>query len=194
MPAKKKAAGLARRPEPSHAIQFAATLVATPFGRSIARLPEAASKALPSRGQVAVDADIRGRAFRTVIEPDGEFGHWMSLDAEVLVALGLEPGDDVHVALAPSSVWPEPEVPADLSQALSMASPEVKALWAAITPMARWEWVRWVNETKSMATRKKRIDVSLSKLSAGKRRPCCFNLASCTDPELAKSGRLSMPR
>jgi hypothetical protein len=24
----------------------------------------------------------------------------------------------------------------------------------------------------------------------GERRPCCFNLASCTDPELARSGKL----
>ncbi|MEQ9324370.1 MAG: YdeI/OmpD-associated family protein [Polyangiaceae bacterium] len=66
----------------------------------------------------------------------------------------------------------------------------MRELWEAITPMARWEWVRWVSATKNEKTRARRVEVSVSKLSDGKRRPCCFNLASCTDPELAKSGKL----
>ena len=56
--------------------------------------------------------------------------------------------------------------------------------------MARWEWVRWVNATRNTETRERRIEVSLSKMRAGKRRPCCFNLSSCTDPELSKDGKL----
>jgi hypothetical protein len=30
-------------------------------------------------------------------------------------------------------------------------------------------------------------------MKSGKRRPCCFNLAACTDPNLSKSGRLIEP-
>jgi hypothetical protein len=56
--------------------------------------------------------------------------------------------------------------------------------------MARWEWVRWLNATASPATRQRRVEVSISKLDHGKRRPCCFDLASCTDPSVAKSGKL----
>ena len=56
--------------------------------------------------------------------------------------------------------------------------------------MARWEWVRWVGATKNPDTRAKRVDVSISKLRAGSRRPCCFDLSSCTDPELSKNGKL----
>ncbi len=81
-------------------------------------------------------------------------------------------------------------MPADLRASLAVAPAEVRDLWRVITPMARWEWVRWVNETKNPDTRKKRVAVSISKLSDGKRRPCCFNLASCTDPELSRSGKL----
>ena len=36
----------------------------------------------------------------------------------------------------------------------------------------------------------RRVEVSIDKLRGGKRRPCCFDLSSCTDPELARSGRL----
>jgi hypothetical protein len=35
--------------------------------------------------------------------------------------------------------------------------------------------------------------VSISKMKSEKRRPCCFNLASCTDPDLSKNGRLFEP-
>ena len=59
--------------------------------------------------------------------------------------------------------------------------------------MARWEWVRWVNATANPATRRRRVEVSISKMEHGKRRPCCFDLSACTDPELAKSGRLRLP-
>jgi hypothetical protein len=56
--------------------------------------------------------------------------------------------------------------------------------------MARWEWVRWIGATRSEDTRARRVEVSIDKLRTGSRRPCCFDLASCTDPELARSGKL----
>jgi hypothetical protein len=59
--------------------------------------------------------------------------------------------------------------------------------------MARWEWVRWVRATANPATRQRRVEVSISKMDGGKRRPCCFDLAACTDPDLAKSGKLREP-
>jgi hypothetical protein len=169
-------------------IRFEATLQ-TKSGRAILRLPQTASKKLPSRGQVAVNGTINGHAFQTVLEPDGEFGHWMSVDKKLRKAVGGA-GDAASVEVEPSKEWPEPDVPPDLRAALSGAPKKIQDLWQAITPMARWEWVRWVNETKNPDTRKRRIEVSISKLSGGKRRPCCFNLASCTDPELSKSGKL----
>lgn len=174
------------RPGP---IRFDATLH-TVSGRSILRLPEAASKKLSSRGQVAVHGTINGYAFETVLEPDGDFGHWMRVDGRLQRAAGVGSGDTATIEVEPTKVWPEPSVPPDLRSALSDAPQTIQDLWEAITPMARWEWVRWVNATKNPATRKRRVEVSISKLSSGKRRPCCFNLAACTDPELSKNGRL----
>ena len=184
----KKTAKTAAATEPV-AVRFEAPLLAA-SGQSILRLPKAASKALPSRGQVAVHATIDGHTFSTVIEPDGDFGHWMKLDPKLRKAAGLEPGESVRVEVERAADWPEPKVPPDLKQALAGAPKDVRELWQAITPMARWEWVRWINETKNPATRARRVEVGISKLSDGKRRPCCFNLASCTDPELSKSGKL----
>ena len=160
--------------------------------RTLVRLPDDASAALPSRGQVAVDAVMNGRAFAAVLEPDGRRGHWLAVDEELREALALGDSGTVTLAVEPAKEWPEPEVPGDLRHALSEAA-DLAGVWGDITPMGRWEWVRWVNATKNPQTRERRVEVSISKLRAGKRRPCCFDLASCTDPEVSKSGKLIDP-
>jgi hypothetical protein len=165
---------------------------ATPdtIGKStILRLPEKASRKLPSRGQVAVQGTIKGHQFRTVLEPDGDFGHWMRIDRKLSAA--LRPGRSATLEIEPVKEWPEPTVPPDLKAALGAAPQRIQDQWKEITPMARWEWVRWVNATKDPDTRKRRVEVSISKMKNGKRRPCCFNLAACTDPNLSKNGKLS---
>jgi hypothetical protein len=155
--------------------------------RTIVRLPESASAALPSRGQVAAVGTNADHAHQTLVEPDGRRGHWLAIDDDLADALG---GDaTVAVELTPAKEWPEPSIPADLRAALTEAT-DLAETWDDITPMARWEWVRWVGATKNPQTRERRVEVSIDKLRNGKRRPCCFDLSSCTDPELAKSGKL----
>jgi hypothetical protein len=157
---------------------------------AVLRLPEAASKKLPSRGQVAVHGTINGAAFQTVLEPDGNSGHWMRVAGALQRSAGIRAGDTATVDIAVTKDWPEPSVPPDLATALDSAPPKIQDLWGEITPMARWEWVRWVNATKNPDTRARRVDVSISKMKNGKRRPCCFDLSACTDPDLSKSGKL----
>lgn len=157
--------------------------------RLIVRLPDDASAALPSRGQVAVEAELNGHRFATVLEPDGRKGHWIDVDVALPDGVSLQAGETVTGEVTPTKAWPEPEVPDDLGSALDEA-PDLEETWTGLTPMARWEWVRWVQATKNPQTRQRRVEVSISKLRDGKRRPCCFDLASCTDPELAKSGKL----
>ncbi|MHB8507938.1 MAG: YdeI/OmpD-associated family protein [Candidatus Dormibacteria bacterium] len=157
---------------------------------SILRLPGTASGKLPSRGQVAVHGTINGHRFQTVLEPDGRSGHWMRVDGELEQTAALTSGDTATLEIESREVWPEPTVPRDLEAALAAAPQKIQDLWEAITPMARWEWVRWVNATQNSETRKRRVEVSISKMQNGKRRPCCFNLSACTDPNLSKNGRL----
>ena len=51
---------------------------------------------------------------------------------------------------------------------------EVVDLWEDITPLARNEWICWVEDAKRADTRQRRIDRVSSDLKAGKRRPCCW--------------------
>ena len=170
-------------------IRFHATLY-TIDKSTVLRLPEKASGKLPSRGQVAVEGTINGHQFQTVLEPDGNFGHWMKVDRKLKEGAAVSAGDSATLAIEAVKEWPEPSVPQDLRTALAAAPQKIQDLWKEITPMARWEWVRWVNATPNPDTRKRRVEVSISKMKSGKRRPCCFNLAACTDPNLSKNGRL----
>ena len=160
---------------------------------TILRLPESASKELPSRGQVAVKGTINGHDFRTVLEPDGYWGHFIKVDSKLQKAANISAGDTVALEIEVTKEWPEPKVPEDFAKALAAAPQKVKDKWQDITPMARWEWIRWVNATGNMDTRAVRIEKSVSKLNGSHRRPCCFNLAACTDPDLAKNSRLMEP-
>src|SRR5579864_6554308 len=144
-------------------IRFDATLY-TIDRSTILRLPEKASRKLPSRGQVAVGGTINGHRFETVLEPDGDFGHWMRIDGELKHSAGLNAGDTATLEVEALKSWPEPSVPRDLETALATAPQKIKDLWKEVTPMARWEWVRWVNATQNPDTRKRRVEVSISKM------------------------------
>ncbi len=156
---------------------------------TIIKLPGAASAKLPSRWMTLVYGTINGFDSRIVLEPDGNGSHWFKVGSELREAACIVEGDSVPIAVIPSKDWPEPELSEDLKKALASDS-QARALWDKITPMARWDWIRWIRSTNNRKTRSRRIKVALSKLNAGKRRPCCFNRNMCTVPQVSKNGLL----
>lgn len=64
-------------------------------------------------------------------------------------------------------------LPADLKQALLLDAAALTA-WRTITPLARNEWICWVEEAKHNDTRERRIERTHTELAEGKRRPCCW--------------------
>jgi hypothetical protein len=160
-------------------IRFDSTLY-TIDKSTILRLPEKASRKLPSRGQVSVRGTINGHGFQAVLEPDGDFGHWMRIDGKLQRTAALGAGDTATLEIESLKDWPEPNVPQDFETALAAAPQKIQDLWKGITPMARWEWVRWVNATQNPDTRKRRVEVSI--LENEKReatallfQPCCMH-------------------
>ena len=68
-------------------------------------------------------------------------------------------------------------VPVDLRKTLA-STPALQAVWDDITPLARNEWICWIESAKKTETRDRRIRIMRENLLAGKRRPCCW--AGCT--------------
>jgi hypothetical protein len=169
-------------------IKFQTTLAA--IGPDvILRLPRAASSKLPSRGLTVVDATLNGHSFKAVLEPDGRDSHWFRVSKAMLKAAKAAAGATVSVAMTPGAEWPEPKVPPDLARALA-ADDEVRSVWTDITPLARWDWIRWIGSTRNAGTRAIRIDKTLSKMRSGKRAACCFDRSQCTDPSVSHNGVL----
>ncbi len=67
----------------------------------------------------------------------------------------------------------ETKVPADLRKALASAS-KTKTLWEGLTPLARRDFISWIESAKQADTRKRRVESIPSRLAGGKRRPCCY--------------------
>lgn len=151
-------------------------------GVDVVLIPVEISKRLPSRGMVMVCCQIDGEQVDVPLEPDGKGGHWFELKGKLI--------DRTHqtVAFETLNVWPEPDIPEDIMDAL--AGNGLLNEWSLVTTKAKWEWLRWIRATQNPSTRKSRIVVACSKLSKGDKRPCCFDSTRCTVTEVSKSGVL----
>ena len=152
------------------------------------RLAPGDSAKLPSRGLVMAAGTLNGIAFTLPLEPDGKGGHWLEVPQDLMQRASVSVGDSAALALSPTEDWPEPDMPRDIMDAI--AAHGLLAPWQSLTVKARWSWLRWIRATLNPETRAKRIRVAVDKLSRGDRRPCCFNAAGCTVPEVSKGGIL----
>lgn len=65
------------------------------------------------------------------------------------------------------------KVSADLRKVL-ISTPVALEAWEDITPLARNEWLCWIESVKKPETRKLHIERTCAELIKGKRRPCCW--------------------
>jgi hypothetical protein len=146
-----------------------------------------------------VSGTINDVPFKTLLEPDGSYGqglkpsHWFRPDQKLLDATHAKAGDTVEVSLESTKDWIEPEVPQDIKDTLK-TSKKAQDLWNDTTPLAHWDWVRWVRAVKTKETREKHLEVMLDKLNKGMRRPCCFNRNLCSEPYVSHNWHLIDPQ
>ena len=65
------------------------------------------------------------------------------------------------------------KLPRDLRQAL-IGNEVAMDAWKDITPLARIEFICWVEDAKKPETRERRIRRTQEELEDGMRRPCCW--------------------
>ena len=64
-------------------------------------------------------------------------------------------------------------LPKDFKKAL-LTNKAALAAWRDITPLARNEWLCWMQEAKQAETQARRAARAPIELAEGKRRPCCW--------------------
>ncbi|MDF2801180.1 MAG: uncharacterized protein K0S61_1083 [Anaerocolumna sp.] len=168
-------------------IYFESTLIKIE-SRNIIKIPLSSSEQLPSRGMVMIEGLINNISFTAPLEPDGKGSHWLEVDDNLCEKVGILTGQSASINLEAVNEWIEPEIPADIMEAIIREG--LLSQWETITTKARWEWLRWIRSTKNLTTRKKRIEVACSKLQKGDKRPCCFDGTRCTITDVSKSGIL----
>ena len=75
----------------------------------------------------------------------------------------------ISIARKPKSVPKPVKVPADLTKALQKSA-QARATFEAFSPSHKREYVEWIVEAKTDATRQRRLDTTLEWLSEGKPR------------------------
>ena len=70
----------------------------------------------------------------------------------------------------PAGEESEPGMPTDLRKALA-TDPVAKAKWSDLTPIARRDFVSWMDSAKQPEKHRGRIEKACVMLAAGKRRP-----------------------
>jgi len=61
----------------------------------------------------------------------------------------------------------------DLREALA-ADPQASATWDTLTPLARRDFISWIESARQPQTRRRRALSVPDRLASGKRRPCCY--------------------
>lgn len=156
----------------------------------ILHLPIEISEGFPSRGLHMAEGNLLGKPFVFPLEPDGRGSHFIELSKEQRDEIQKNSLEEVDLDLELLQHWPDPPLSKELKEQL--VKDQLEETWSSLTVKAKWEWIRWIRSTKNEKTKEKRIQVTSSKLQAGQRRPCCFNTATCTLPEISRGGLLKL--
>lgn len=119
------------------------------------QVPAEVVAALRAGKRPKVTVSLNGHTYRSTVAAYGDL-FMLPLSAEHRTAAGVKAGDVVEVTIALDLAPRTVEVPADLAAALA-AVPGAAAAFDALSYTLRKEYVRGVEEAKSLATRERRI-------------------------------------
>jgi len=132
------------------------------------RLTPEQSAWLGRRGRVSVAGTLNGFSFRTSLAPDGNGGHFMTVNKAMQEGARAAAGDLVKVALRSDGAPRAVELPDDLQEALE-ESPEAREFFDGLSFTHRKDYVTWIVSAKREETRIKRVAETLALLEAGVR-------------------------
>jgi hypothetical protein len=111
-------------------------------------LPPSSARALGTRGQVAVTAEVAGVAYQTIAFPRGDGTHFIFVKAAVRRRANLSEGQSVEVSIEQAPARGKVPLPEELAAELAKSS-DARDAWDALTPAARQIASRWIGGAKS---------------------------------------------
>ena len=136
--------------------RFNATLYAVGVNRCVDVPPEV-SEALGGETHIRVMGRAGGEPYRSNLAPRGGGKHRLFVHSDIWRKLGVDVDDVVEVVIEQDAQDWEITVPADLAEAMSEGSEALEAFQALTVPN-RKRFIDRIEETKTPATRKRRIE------------------------------------
>lgn len=151
----------------------------------IVRIPFDVHRVWGSRGQLRVEGDINGFAFRTSLFPDGQGGHTLLVNKRMQAGGKVVPGMQARFRLVPDTEERIVVLPAELKRLL--AGERVLERWyGQLSPSTRRDICRWVGEVKDPEARQRRAEQIaerlLATMEAERDLPPAIKLALARDP------------
>ena len=135
---------------------FRAKLYAVGVNRCVDVPPEI-SEALGGETHIRVVGRAGGEPFRSNLAPRGGGMHRLFVHSDIWRKLGVDVGDEVDVEIERDELEWEITVPADLAEAMPPGSEAMEAFQALTVPN-RKRFIDRIEETKTPATRRRRIE------------------------------------
>ena len=138
------------------ALRFDAKLYAVGVNRCV-DVPQEVTVALGGGTHIRVVGRVGGEPYRSNLTPRGGGTHRLFVHSGIWRKLGVDVGDAVEVVIEQDEQDWEITVPADLAEAMSEGSEALEAFQALTVPN-RKRFIDRIEETKTPATRKRRIE------------------------------------
>jgi uncharacterized protein YdeI (YjbR/CyaY-like superfamily) len=171
---------------------FQATLerIDSPLKWVMVRVPFDAAKVWGKRGQLKVNGEINGFAFRTSLFPDGKGGHRLLVNKQMQRGAKAAPGMSARFRLEPDNAVRFVTLPAELHRALS-EDQSLRRWFDGLNHSVRNEICKWIVQTKNSGARSRRAtqmaERLLATMEAERELPPAFQIA-LSQNSLARDG------
>ncbi len=136
--------------------RFRAELYAVGVNRCV-NVPSEVSEGLGGETHIRVKGRVGDEPYRSNLAPRGGGAHRLFVHSDIWRKLGVDVGDEVDVEIERDDEEWEITVPADLAEAMPEGSEALEAFQALTVPN-RKRFIDRIEEAKTPATRKRRIE------------------------------------
>jgi uncharacterized protein YdeI (YjbR/CyaY-like superfamily) len=163
---------------------------------TIIRIPLDIAKLWGVRGQLRVQGEINGFAFRTSLFPDGKGAHFMIVNKKMQAGGKVVPGGCARFRLEPDTVRREVTVPEEWIAVLR-ESKALRRYYESLSSSTQRDIAKWVGEPKGSEARSRRAEQIAERLlltmEAERELPPLLQVAMAQNPK-ARAGWERMPR